>query len=162
MDYRYGAGDKYNGPKLFGKNTFENLGVNLLLNVGSGRPYTREADPAVFGGNNTIGEFNGSRLPWTNRVDLRIDKDFSLSKKSDALYLNAYIMFQNLFNTGNVIGVYSYSQSAEDDGYLASAEGQQALIANGSGYEELYRLRLINQNLYTLPRRIRLGVIFIF
>ncbi len=162
VDYRFGEGKKYNGPKLFGKNTLENFGVNILLNVGSGRPYTREADPASFGGNNTVGEFNGSRLPWTNRIDLRVDKDFRLGKKADALYLNAFLMFQNLFNTGNVIEVYSYSQSAEDDGWLSSSLGQVDIQNNSPGYAELYRLRMIDQGFYTLPRRIRMGVIFSF
>ena len=37
MDYRFGAGE---GPKVGGSSWFANSGINVLVNIGSGTPYT--------------------------------------------------------------------------------------------------------------------------
>ncbi len=163
IDFRYGAGDKYNGPKLAGRNILENFGVNILTKFGSGRPYTRKRDPAPRDGANTIGDFNGSRLPWTNQFDLRVDKDFFFGKKSGkkGLSLNVYLRVLNLLNTRNIVGVYPYTQDPDNDGFLLSAQGQTVLSAaeDPGTYEMLYNLRLLDDSNFGLPRRIRLGII---
>ena len=65
----------------------------------------------------------------------------------------------NLLDTRNVVGVYSFTGSPADDGYLASGEGQQAVNAsvNPVSFVSLYTTKMANPNLYTLPRRIQLG-----
>ncbi len=166
VDYRYGGGDKYTGPKIGGKNILANTGVNLLLKVASGRPFTKTNRPVPFDGTETVGNLNGARLPWTSQIDIRVDKDIQIGGKDGKkpLSLNVFARSQNLLNTGNVVGVYSYTQSATDDGYLDSAEGTQVL--NGqidpAAFELLYGLRLKNNGLYGLPRRIRIGAILTF
>ena len=85
LDYRYASGRAYNGPKVNGKNILENAGLNVQFIGSSGSPYTARAaanNSENMGGgqyqSTVIGDVNGSRLPWTLRVDARLDKNFLL------------------------------------------------------------------------------------
>ena len=173
LDYRYASGNKYNGPELFGKQIFANAGANLQLIAVSGRPYTATLTPDILGGNQTRGEINGSRLPFRNTINLRVDKDFVLKQPKEGkggLNMNVYFRVANLLNTQNIIRVYSATGSAFTDGYLQSANGQQVLnqqddptIAAEFGdaataYVNSYQWRLLNPNFLSLPRRLYLGV----
>jgi len=177
MDYRYGAGRKYNGPVLFGKNLLANTGLNLLLSVGSGRPFTPKSQvtPAAVGGTDGNarggleaigGQFNGARLPWSSRFDVRLDRDIRIGKPDtkNPMYLNIYVRSQNLLNTRNIVQVYGFTQSPSDDGYLTSPEGQTGISGqvNPITYQYLYGLRLENSAHYGLPRRIRVGASLTF
>lgn len=171
FDYRYASGKKYNGPRLFGLDIFSNAGLNLLLVAVSGRPYSKTTLPRRFSGIGFQGEFNGARLPWNITADLRIDKSFRLFGPGDRYSpnVNVYLRVQNLFDTRNVIGVYSASGSPEDDGYLASQEGVGAINELGVTRPEdvqlflnSYNWRLLNPGFFTLPRRVFLGAIFEF
>ena len=42
LDYRYGSGSSYNGPRIAGKEIFKNTGANLVANFASGMPYSRQ------------------------------------------------------------------------------------------------------------------------
>ena len=171
-DYRYGSGKQYNGPRLFGKDILANMGANTQITAVSGRPYTQRVTPTRFGGTQIDGSINGARLPWNFTVDMRIDKSISLNKGEDGrpLFLNIYFRVQNLFDTRNVISVYSASGSPDDDGFIASPEGQgaiQSIERQGRGNEvdffiESYNWRLLDPDNYTRPRRMYLGAIFEF
>lgn len=164
MDYRFGENDQYNGPRIAGKNILENFGLNLLMSLGSGRPYTRKADPQPRGGRNTIGDFNGARYPWTTQFDLRVDKDFTFGGKGGkkARTVNVFLRVLNLLNTRNVVGFYPFTQDPDSDGYLITpgSGGQDDIDAaeSATSYETLYNLRLLNDAYFGLPRRIRLGL----
>lgn len=171
LDFRYGSGKRYNGPRLFGQDILSNFGVNLLLVTVSGRPYSKTTLPRRFSGIGFQGEFNGARLPWNFTTDLRIDKSFRLFGPGDGYSpnVNVYLRVQNLFDTRNVIGVYSASGSPDDDGYLTSQEGVGAIAELGGARPEdvelflqSYNWRLLNPGFFTLPRRIYLGAIFEF
>ncbi|HSI90328.1 MAG TPA: TonB-dependent receptor, partial [Adhaeribacter sp.] len=73
------------GPVLFDKKVFENMGLNFTLNAGSGTPYSRQANVTNYifaiGRPVLAGSVNGSRLPANIRAGLRIDKDFNLTSK---------------------------------------------------------------------------------
>ena len=80
------------------------------------------------------GSINGSRLPWNFKVDLRVWKKFRLNFKKDEsaksrrpVYLNIYLQVQNLLNTKNIIGVHAFTGAADDDGYLNSTAGIDAI-----------------------------------
>lgn len=171
-DYRFASGKKYNGPTLFGSDIFANAGANTQITAVSGRPFTERVTPTRFGGSQIDGSINGARLPWTFNVDLRIDKSFSLNKGEDKrpLYLNVYFRVQNLFDTRNIINVYSATGSADDDGFIASADGQatiQSIERQGredevAFYLESYNWRLLNPDFYTRPRRMYVGAVFEF
>ncbi|RLD46806.1 MAG: hypothetical protein DRI86_02130 [Bacteroidetes bacterium] len=182
-DYRYGRGKKYNGPtikrRIKGTNKvrvirlLENTGVNLVMQAGSGTPYSRQSNvtsAVMSGGVSPIlsGSIHGSRLPWQYRMDLRIDRDFFLERKEGSNkpphYLNVYLQVLNLLDSRNVMSVYRYTGNPDDDGYLTSAEYQDAINAmeDPDAFRDMYSLRVNNPYMYSLPRRIRLGVLFNF
>lgn len=171
LDYRYESGRNYNGPRLWGYDIFADAGINLIGTVVSGRPFTRRSIPSEFGGSGYVGSINGARLPWNYSFDLRVDKRFkqTVNKESGkAIYYNVYFRVQNLLNTNNVIGVYSYSADPENDGFLTSAFGvdrQAGVVTTGRNLDnflDAYNWRLLNGGFFTLPRRMYVGVILDF
>lgn len=167
LDYRYGKGK---GPVVANKHILENAGANFIFRTRSGEPYTRYTQPERVA-NTVDGAVNGARLPWHYWIDLRVDKDFRLKfgKKNEEVtrtrrevYVNAYVLINNLLNTRDILFVDRYTGSPDDDGYLAHPQGIQ--IANNQyntqSYIDLYSANLIgiggaNVN---LPRRINLGL----
>jgi hypothetical protein len=99
----YGEGRSYNGP-VVGKNSspiLANAGLNVIFRTGSGTPYTRQSTPTpdaltgVQTSSSLAGSVNGSRLPWSFKVDARLDKNFKLAaKKEKPLYLDVYLLVQ--------------------------------------------------------------------
>jgi len=172
LDYRY-ADDE--GPVIKGKHVFQNAGINFVARARSGEPYTRFANAQ---GNTIIGGINGSRLPWHFGADMRINKDFSLEfgKKNKDLpdqvkdrkvyKLSAFMYIQNLLNTREVLGVYGYTGKADDDGYLSSPFGRQAIPnqVNPKSYVDLYRIANNGNSsgFLNYARTINLGVEFNF
>ena len=120
IDYRYGSGSRYNGPRISGKDILADFGVNLQAIAVSGRPYTATSIPVPFGGQGISGAINGSRLPWNFTLNLRIDKSFNLTKPTAKrqVGVNVYFRVQNLLNNQNVLSVYSASGSPDDDGFF--------------------------------------------
>ena len=133
VDYRYGQGKKYNGPVLFGRDIFANAGLNVQMNAVSGRPYTKKLQPTQFGGDFTLGSINGARKPWTFQLDSRLMKNFSIARENgSSLNFQVYLRVSNILNRRNVLNVFTATGVADDDGYLASANGQSALTAIGN------------------------------
>ncbi len=169
IDYRYGSGAKYNGPKIGDTEIFANAGINFNLAAVSGRPYTRRLVVDEFGGSGFKGAINGSRLPWTLNLDMRIDKRF-LVNVSDTrkLSFNAYLRVQNVFDIRNVRNVFSFTGDPEDDGYLISNFGTDRIDQissqnrNTEAFLAAYNWRLDSFANFTLPRRIYFGVILDF
>ena len=175
FDYRYGEGKYYSGP-VVGKNNkpiLQNAGLDVIFTGGSGTPYSRQsaATPDGLSGvatQSTLkGTLNGARLPWTFRIDLKLDKDFRIGKEDNThnpFYINGYVLIENVLDTKNVLGVYSYTGNPDDDGYLSSAIGQQSLETqlDRQAFLDQYSIRINNPGNYTLPRRIRCGLSFDF
>lgn len=170
LDYRFGQGRSYKGPRVSDKDILSNFGVNMQLKAVSGRPYTAERTVEPFGGTGFRGGINEARLPWTFAIDLQADKSFTFfnNGKGKALRANIYLRIQNLLDTRNIIGVYSFSGDANNDGYLASSFGLdrlQQVEENGQSVEnfvDAYNWRLLQSGFYTQPRRINLGLRFDF
>ncbi len=172
IDYRYGSGKRYNGPRWFGADVFANAGLNIQAIAVSGRPYTSRSQPTRFGGTGIESAINGARLPWNFTIDLRADKSFRLGggEGGRPFFLNVYFRVQNLLDARNLRGVYSASGSAEDDGFLASPLGSaniSTLESTGRGIDVdnfllSYQWALLNPNFFTLPRRMYMGAIFEF
>lgn len=180
FDYRFGAGKDYKGPQ-FNKNKkdgtsqtiqlLQDVGANLILRLGSGTPYTRYQSPTPVGGKTNIaGTLNGSNKPWQFRADFRLDKNIELSwgkKESDnhkTANLNIYLQVLNLLNSKNVLNVYNYTGDPDDDGYIASPLGTNALAQNPSliAFTDQYNVFLNNPGNYARPRTIRIGVMLDF
>lgn len=188
FDYRFGdipmkgkwKEGMYNGPIVGKKNKqiLENTGVNVIFRAGSGTPYSRSKAPTTIQSgvvqNTTYkGTRNGSQLPWSFKFDLKLDRDWKINMKvkdekgakvSFPYHFNTYILFQNIFNAKNVLGVYSYTGNPSDDGFLGSAQGQEyaASQLNPQSFIDLYTLKVNNPDNYSLPRRIKVGAVFSF
>ncbi|MBN1638931.1 MAG: TonB-dependent receptor [Ignavibacteriales bacterium] len=153
LDYRFGEND---GPVSM----LHQFGVNLLLTVNSGHPFTR----GVGGANmetdgrdrRPIEPLGASTTPSQFRIDLKIDKTFKIY---DRLAANFYIKVLNLLNNQNVNDVYRRSGAADDDGYISNPElGGTLINTYGPIYEQLYRDFVINYNgFYGQARQIILG-----
>lgn len=177
-DYRFGSKKDYKGPSFTteaGKTLqfLSDVGFNLSFLLGSGTPYTRWNTAIPLNGNarsSIIGQINGSSKPWAFRTNLRIDKNVPLTwgKEDDEnkkrANLNIYLQVLNLFNTKNVLGVYNYTGAPDDDGYLTSVQAQAALaLANSvQAFTDMYNIRMNTPGNYSLPRQIRLGLLFEF
>lgn len=171
FDYRYGAGKSYNGPIWWNKRVLENFGVNFVVNANSGTPFTRRELPYPIttnpqGNIPTLGQINGSRLPWQFRADMRVNKVFQFAFKEDGKKQNVdvYIQVLNVFDNMNVLNVYQYTGDPLDDGYLASDRSASvvAQAVSSEAFADLYRTRLQNPFNFSLPRRVRLGVMWNF
>ncbi len=177
-DFRFGSEKDYKGPQIkrtSGKtlNIFEDVGLNLSFVVGSGTPYTRYSTPVALAGgsrSNILGSINGSRLPWSVRSNLRIDKNIPLiwgkkdSENKNTANLNVYLQVLNLFNNRNVLGIYQFTGNPDDDGYLQSSQAQAALATANSpqSFRDLYSIRMANPGFFNKPRQIRIGLLLEF
>jgi hypothetical protein len=179
LDYRWASGKTYNGPRTNRKDGkkpidwLSNTGFSLTIIGGSGVPYTasRNVTSPLSGGNNLLkGTYNGSRLPWQFRLDLRVDKDiyFRMGKEkgdnTKMAYVNVYFQFLNILNTQNIVNVYPYTGNPDDDGYLSAPEWQRQINSqiDPNSFRDLYSVYVNNPNNYSSPRQIRFGVILNF
>ncbi len=165
LDYRFSEGKQYNGPQWFGVDVFANAGANFVIMAGSGTPYTKRDINTTY----VDGTINGSRMPWRTTVNMKIDKSFTLKfgkteGKKKVTDLNVYIDVSNLLDTKNTLKVYTYTGNPEDDGYLTAARNQSEIenTLDPAAYRNFYSMVINNPSRYTLPRRIRLGVMFSF
>ena len=168
IDYRYGEGKDYNGPVLFDSQILKNTGANFIFNLGSGTPYTPQVLPTINGGGSptTEGSINGARLPWQFTADVNFDRNFSLKFGGDdgdeakSANLNIYLWISNLFNTKNILGVYRFTGTPNDDGYLAAAQYQPQINTetNPSSYRNYYTMNVDNPYNLGAPRTVRLGI----
>lgn len=173
FDYRYGSGADYNGPMIGDLKILENTGLNIVTNIYSGSPYSAQqaiTDDAIGSlSSGLTGTLNGSRTPWSYRLDLQLDRTFDLKlgkgeDKKKAAFLNVYIRATNLLNQFNVLNVYRATGNWDDDGYLAAAQFQQAIQnqLDEQSFRDYYTMKVQNAFNISAPRTIRLGVKFDF
>ena len=170
LDYRYGSGSSYNGPRIAGKEIFKNTGANLVANFASGMPYSRQqriTGAALISAPAPIlqGEPFGSRKPWNFKADLQIDKNITLNfgsgeTKKKTANLNVYLLITNVFNTLNITNVYRATGNAGDDGYLNAARFQTSIQTQNdeAAFRQYYAMKANNPYNYGIPRQIRLGL----
>jgi outer membrane receptor protein involved in Fe transport len=175
FDYRYDEGKLYNGPRIAGKNVLENAGLNVVMIANSGTPYTRSsyyfAEAQGTGTPILKGSVNGSRLPFQFRINVRVDKSFTLNygkkngeEERKSAELQIYCLVQNILNTKNIIGVYRATGNPSDDGYLTAATSQSQIAnqVDPISFADLYTVRANNPNNFARPRVIRFGAILNF
>jgi hypothetical protein len=173
FDYRYGEGGDYNGPKIGDFNILENTGLNIFTNIYSGSPYSAQTfitDEGIGNLNAGIsGTLNGSRLPWSYRMDLQLDRTINIemggkNDKKKVTFLNIYIRATNLLNQFNNLGVYRATGNWDDDGYLAAAASQTSIQnqTDEQSFRDYYTMKVQNAFNISSPRTIRLGIKFDF
>ena len=171
MDYRFGSDD----------GLLSGLGVNLEYKINSGHPYTlsdggmgqRAADAGAILADARSREpqepVGSSTTPWQRYTNLKVDYGLSLG----GVAVNLFARVSNLFDTKNVINVYSRSGNAYDDGFLTDpALSSEIVAANGENYVDLYQnVNLENrqhyrfdfgQDVFSEPRVVKMGVEFKF
>ncbi|MBB4081011.1 outer membrane receptor protein involved in Fe transport [Lewinella aquimaris] len=156
LDYRF---DSRSGtPKWL-----NDSGINIQGSSVSGRPYTATFIPQELGGTGTRGAINGSRNPWNFTLNGQVEKNFVIAGRSR---LNVYFRVSNILDRRNIIGVYSATGSPDDPGFLQSSYGREQLesIENESrpvqSYLDSYQWRVLNPDLFSLPRRMFVGLRF--
>lgn len=172
FDYRYGEGEDYNGPMIKDFAVLENTGLNIVSNIYSGSPYSSQTfitDEGIGNLNAGLnGTLNGSRLPWSYRLDIQLDRTFNVEfgkeDKKKVTFLNVYVRVTNLFNQFNVLNVYRATGNWDDDGYLAAAANQTSIQnqLDEQSFRDYYMMKIQNPFNISVPRTIRLGVKFDF
>lgn len=104
------------GPQIIGFYPLEQMNVNLLINAGSGLPYTPYVDPTIRV------DVNSARKPWTFTADLRLQKSILL--KNPQLVLVAEVT--NLTDHKNVLFVYSRTGKPFDPGFSGVGTSEDA------------------------------------
>lgn len=176
FNYNFGRNSmrsKYAGP-LWGEKYLQDVNANIVLTANSGLPYTQTNVPTQIGSAdraNIKGTPFGSRLPWQYNVDLNLAKDFLIKRGQDKFgeekkpwSATGFLWVTNVFNFERISGVYSYTGSPVDDGFVNSPRGQQAVSEqlSAQSYTDLYRILVTNPNNFLAPRFARLGVRFNF
>lgn len=174
IDYRYSSGKKYTGPKWFDRDVFANAGVNIQASTVSGRPFTPALAPDMFGASGFAGGFNSARQPWTFTIDMRVDKNFTLSSPESkrSVNLNVYFRAENLLDARNITNVYRYTGDPRNDGFLNFRTGEaiiqglreqrEGIAANEEVYMEAYQWAMLNPGFFVRPRRLFVGAIVEF
>ena len=78
--------------------------------------------------------------------------------------MNVYVQVLNVLDSKNIINLYRYTGDPDDDGYLSAPENQ-ALITGAldpQSYQDMYASKIANPSHYSIPRRIRIGVVLDF
>ncbi len=132
-------------------------GINLVGRYGSGLPYTVTDNLGK-----RMGGINEGRLPASYSVDMRFNKDVFLSK--DNLFFSFFVEVENLFNSRNIINVYTNTGRADDDGrrfdLTSDPDGSGPYTAED--VNRYYRLLAKDPQNLSEPRTIRTGLEFNF
>ena len=155
LDFHLGKGE---GPAWAGKRLLENLGINGLLNIASGTPYT----PTKVFNEVTLaspfsepsGPVNSRYGPWTISLDVKATRDFAIS----GIGVQAFIWGLNVLNARNAVTVYTSTGTPTSTNWLDTADGQAFLAKNGDKGQSLYSLASDNPNFFTNPRLVRFGL----
>jgi hypothetical protein len=190
LDYRTPVGY---GPSLGDDvHPFEKTGLSLLFSFNSGIPYTKSVITNPFFGGVTevrpLGTINGATTPWNFRMDLKLDRSFSLGPVSlvaslsvlnllnadNVVSLDRITVPRNLGgggfgidNAGNIAGVYRGTGLPDNSGWLETQEGHAWIAANpthevnGVTYTDpvaYFKAREANPANFGIPRQVRLGL----
>jgi outer membrane receptor protein involved in Fe transport len=166
FDIRTQAGQ---GPRFGDTYPFENTGLNILAQAGSGLPYTPmqpyDAVAVKSVQQTPTGPINSAHLPWTFSIDLKLERTF----KVGSYQLVPYLWVKNLLDYENVVAVYEGTGEPYSTGYLETAEGTEratsTVVANphtgelsGEKFDYRYDLLQNNPSNYMHPRMIMAGL----
>ena len=145
------------GPMLGNIYPLENVGLNTVIQLASGTPYTPmevydAVSPGISVQQEPTGAINSANLPWTFSVDMKLEKTFTFGNYQ----LVPYVWVKNLLNTENELAVYEGTGKADISGYLGTPEGQSK--AEDPEYVYRYEFAQNNPKNYANPRLIYLGL----
>ena len=141
-----------NGSIYYG---LKNGGANLLMQIGSGYPYTPTFNSAAITGQNIANTSftNSGRKQPTINFDVKVFRNFKFWYLNGRVLLNIF----NLFDRRNEIHVWS------DSGRSSSSASKDNAIMNASQFEEPLRPNTVKEYFihpewYSEPRQIQIGV----
>ena len=156
LDYRYIS----EAPIRLLRNT----GANVMFTFNSGNPYTLNTITNQFPFNGRydndalsttpVSAVNSEITPWNFRIDLKVDKKFTISRTSVTLF--AWVT--NLLNSRNIQDVWITTGLPNDTGFLGTSAGQAYWNSLTELGRSMYKMREIDYNYYGQPRQIRLGI----
>ncbi len=164
VDVRFGKGE---GPLIGNIHPLENAGVNFIVNLASGNPYTPSQagfDPITLYATTSTpaGSINSRYGPWKFRVDMKAEKTLFFK---NGISLDFYVWVMNLLDADNVLSVYETSGDPDATNWLVTPAGQDFIdehssIEDSSNLtgEEKYILASENPGNYDIPRQIRFGL----
>ncbi len=154
--------------------------VDLLFTFSSGHPFTLvypQLNTRTFYGAGVeymvdfrrakpLEPTNTSRTPWIYRLDLRIEKSFSLTQQVEGAI---FVRVVNLLNTRNKVNVYTATGNTENDGLITRPDFREYWEKNVSptGFDLYRRMNLENgqsywhylgKQLWDHPRQILVGI----
>ncbi len=145
FDFRIPEDEEF---RLFGLKLPDQLSINLLWRINSGKPYTPVAE------NNEELDTNSERMPWTNTADLKFIKKFNLIGKSKVEF---YCNINNLFDKRNVNWVYPKTGETDDDGRDLDPNNTGRIDQN---YYKIWQEAVKNPSRYSSGRRFEFGFIY--
>jgi len=157
FDLRSTSGE---GPMIGDMHPLENMGLNVVMQLASGLPYTPtnpyDAITAASVQQEPIGSINSANMPWNYQIDMKLEKTFTFGQYR----LVPYLWIKNLLNTENELAVYEGTGEANTTGYLGSdvAQGSIDNPETGEQFEYLYDFGQNNPKNYSNPRIIYLGI----
>jgi outer membrane receptor protein involved in Fe transport len=166
VDIRTGRGE---GPMLGRIYPLENAGVNFIVNLSSGTPYSPvrlDADPiTLFAVSYTpAAPINSRYTPWRFRVDMKVTKTLFIDRPRGTS-IDLYVWVLNLLDRDNVIAVYETSGDAEATNWLETDPGEDWQTAlnephdsSGLTGRQKYELKQRDPSNFDIPREIRFGI----
>ncbi len=138
---------------------FEQFNANFLISFSSGRPYTPLETQNLLNGftnwGNTKGYINSAFGPGNFRVDLKLEKAFSLG---GATTITPYLWIENLFDSDNPTQVWRSTGDPYSTGYLSTEEGKKLARQNGEAWVQDYESLERDPANFGIPRLIKLGL----
>lgn len=177
IDYRFGNKDgwhyttrkknKDGVDEKVERYPLQNLGFNVMAIAQSGRPYTRAFSIRQ---NTIVGSYRGARLPWGFYFDAVADKTWPITMKTKSgkvknSFVKASVTVKNVFDTRNIINVFSVTGSPTDNGYLNDPETQSIINAylDPQSFRDMYSISMYNGTWnWCSPRTIRLTLTYGF
>jgi len=116
---------KGEGPLIGNVHPLENFGLNTIVQLASGVPYTPMKIYDGVSPNASVqqiptGPINTANLPWQFSIDLKLERTFNYS----GFKFVPYVWVKNLLDRDNVLSVYEGTGEPDVSGYLESEEGQ--------------------------------------
>jgi outer membrane receptor protein involved in Fe transport len=158
FDFRTG---KAEGPVMGNVHPFENLGLNVVAQLGSGTPYTPMQIYDAVSPNAAVTQIptnsiNSANMPWQFSIDFKLERGFTIG----AYRLTPYLWVRNLLDRDNILAVYEGTGEPNTSGYLDTPEGQTRAAEATYGPEFAYRYDYAQNNPknYSNPRMFIFGL----
>jgi outer membrane receptor protein involved in Fe transport len=158
---------KGEGPMIGNIRLLENTGLNMVMNLSSGTPYSPvrlDADPVTLNAVSytPAAAVNSRYMAWKFRIDLKANKTIDIGH---GLNVDFYVWVLNLLDRDNPVAVYETSGSGESTNWLNTQQGEDFQERWNEGHDssgltgkQKYELKQKDPANYDIPRQVRFGI----